>query len=170
MFIQTYSKFVNYTLYQTDDLCRSNWKESVCIRSFFLHQTNQPFLISLKLNDTIHCLSQILVYIRPLQCIYCAKTLSDIHCNRRRLRRMIPREKSSSIHRNTLTVIGLSLFGVFLVGSLFTLLFIKRTQAHTNLLELKNTQSNLRAINQIKIPTNIKSIKSKHLTIPKPNK
>ncbi len=164
MFIHIHSKQITYTLYQTDDLCQFNWKGSICLPIFSLNQTDRPVLIKLDLNKENQCTSQTLVYIRTRQCIYCSKNLRDIHCNHRRMRRMVPVNKEQ-VHRNSIAIIGISLLGVLIVGSLLTLLFIKRSQAHTNLLELLQPNSNIQSI---KVPRNIKStqINSAHLTVP----
>jgi len=70
---------------------------------------------------------------------------------------MIPINKEH-IHQNSIAIIGISLLGILIIGSLFTLIFIKRSQAHTNLLELFNhSNSNLQTINHIKVPQTIKS-------------
>jgi hypothetical protein len=165
MFINIHSKFITYTLYQTDDICQYNWQGSICLPIFSLNQTDQPLLIKLDINKENQCLSQALVYIRTRQCIYCSKNLRDIHCHHRRLRRMIPIKKEN-IHRNSIAIIGISLLGILIIGSLLTLLFIKRSQAHTNLLELVQSNSNIQSI---KVPRNIKStrINPINLTVPK---
>jgi hypothetical protein len=77
---------------------------------------------------------------------------------------MVPVNKEQ-VHRNSIAIIGISLLGILIVGSLLTLLFIKRSQAHTNLLELLQPNSNIQSI---KVPRNIKStqINSAHLTVP----
>jgi hypothetical protein len=84
---------------------------------------------------------------------------------------MIPIKKEY-IHQNSIAIISISLLGILIIGSLLTLLFIKRSQAHTNLLELSNpSNSNTQSINNIKVlPQNIKSTsinpsQPKHLTI-----
>jgi hypothetical protein len=164
MFIHIQSKFITYTLYQTDDICQFNWKDSICLPIFSLNQTDRPLLIKLNLNKENQCSSQVLVYIRTQQCIYCSKNLEDIHCHHRRLRRMIP-VKKEQVYRNSIAIIGISLIGILIIGSLFTLLFIKRSQAHTNLLELLQPNSNIQSI---RVPRNIKSIQINpiHLTVP----
>lgn len=143
-----HSKFTTYTLYQTNDICQYNWKGSICLPIFSLNKTNQPLLIKLDINNLNQCLTQTLVYIRSRKCIYCAINFQDIHCNHQRLRRMIPTTKEHT-YRNSIGIIFISLLGILTIGSLFTLIFIKRSQAHTNLLEL---------FNQIKVPQNIKSV------------
>ncbi|CAF4981240.1 unnamed protein product [Rotaria socialis] len=69
--------------------------------------------------------------------------------------------KKEYIQRNQTALIGISLLSILIIGSLFTLLFIKRSQAHTNLLELFNQQdnsnSNIQSVNHIKLHANIKS-------------
>ncbi len=152
-----HSKLITYTLYQTNNICQHNWKGSICLPTFFLNYTNQPLKIKLDIKNQNQCPTQILVYIRTQQCIYCSKNLHDIDCNHQRLRRMIPIKKEN-IHQNSIAIIGISLLGILIIGSLLTLLFIKRSQAHTNLLELFNhSNSNIQSINHIKVPQNIKS-------------
>ena len=162
IFINIHSKLINYTLYQTNHVCQYNWKRSICLPIFSLNETNQPLVIKLDIDNENQCLTQTLVYIRSRQCIYCAKNVNDIYCNHHRSRRMIPINKEH-IHRNQVAIISVSLLGVLIIGSLLTLLFIKRSQAHTNLLELFNPQTNSN-IKSIKVPQNIKST---HLTVPK---
>ncbi len=173
LFIHIHSKLITYTLYQTNEICQYNWKGSICLPIFSLNKTNQPLSIQLDRTYQNYCPSQILVYIRTRQCIYCAKNRQDIHCNHYRLRRMTPTQKED-IHRNEFAIIGIGLLGILIIGSLLTLLFIKRSPAHTNLLELFNPQpnSNIQSINHIKIPRNIKvaqipSSQPIPLTIPK---
>jgi hypothetical protein len=160
IFTNIHSKLITYKLYQTNDLCQHNWKRSICLPIFSLNKTNQVLAIQFDTNDQNHCPTQTLVYIRTQQCIYCSKNLDDIHCNHQRFRRMVPKN-NEHIHRNQIAIVSISLLGIFIVGSLLTLLFIKRSQAHTNLLELYNHQSNpnsnLQSINHIKVPRYIKS-------------
>ncbi|CAF1466926.1 unnamed protein product [Rotaria sordida] len=155
-----HSKLITYTLYQTNDICQHNWKGSICLPIFSFNKTTQPLLIQLDINNKNQCPTQILVYIRTQQCIYCSKNFHDIHCNHQRIRRMIP-IKNEHIHQYQITIIGISLLTIFIIGILLSLFFIKRSQAHTNLLELINHQdnsnSNIKSINQIKVSRNIKS-------------
>jgi hypothetical protein len=174
-FINIHSKLITYTLYQTNNICQDNWEGSICLPIFSFNKTNQPLLIKLDINNQNQCPTKIIVYIRTRQCIYCSKNFHDIHCNHQRLRRMIPTKKEH-IYQNQIAIIGIGLLSLLIIGTLLTLLVIKRSQAHTNLLELFNYQtnpnSNLQSINHIKVPRNIKSVHNKPLcvTIPKPIK
>jgi hypothetical protein len=141
LFQNIHSELITYTLYQTNDICQHNWKKSICLPIFFLNQTNEPISITLNINNLNQCPTQTLAYIRPRQCIYCSKNLHEIHCNHQRIRRMTPITKEH-IHRNSIAMIGISLLAILAIGSLITLFFIKRSQAHTNLLELFNPQEN----------------------------
>jgi hypothetical protein len=78
---------------------------------------------------------------------------------------MIPIKKEH-IHGNPIAIISISLLGILIIGSLFTLFILKRSKAHTNLLELFNPQqnTNIKTINHIKIPETIQSIQ---LPVPK---
>lgn len=168
IFTDINSKFITYTLYQTDDICQHNWKGSICLPSMSLNKTNQPLSIQVDISNKNPCPTQILVYIRSKQCIYCSK---NIHCNHERIKRMIPIEKQR-IHLNQITIIGVSSLGIFFIGILFLFLMIKRSKAHTNLLELVNEQENATSKKLIKIPVNIKSppnhpSQPKCLTVPK---
>lgn len=175
IFTNIHSKLFTYTLYQTNDICQHNWRGAICLPSFSLNPTDQPISIQLDRNSSAQCPSQTIVYIRTRQCIYCSRNFHDIHCHRPRLRRMVPVQKEQ-MHRNQTTVIGVGVLGILVIGSLFTLFLIKRSQAHTNLLELFNQQqnpnSNIQPINHIKVPRTIKSahVNSSqpiHLTVPK---
>ncbi|CAF1117407.1 unnamed protein product [Adineta steineri] len=172
IFTRIHSKLLTYTLYQTDDICQYNWKGSICLPIFSLNETDEPLLFKLDINNHNQCPTQTLVYIRTQQCIYCSKNLHDIHCNHIRLRRMIPVNKEHT-YRNHIAVISISLAGMLIIGSLFSLFFIKRSNAHTNLLELFNSQqtsnSNIKSLNHIKVPKTIKTTPRNQLqlTIPK---
>ncbi|CAF3043850.1 unnamed protein product [Rotaria socialis] len=159
-FTNIHSKLITYTLYQTNDICQHNWKGSICLPIFPLNKTNQPLSIELDINNVDQCPLKILVYIRSRQCIYCPRNLHHKNCNHQRIRRMISTKKEY-IQRNQTALIGISLLSILIIGSLFTLLFIKRSQAHTNLLELFNQQdnsnSNIQSVNHIKLHANIKS-------------
>lgn len=162
--IQIDSTFLTYTLYPTDDICQENWQGSICLPIFSLDYFDQPLTIQVPWNDENFCQSQMLVYIRTKQCIYCSKTPHvDIHCQHRRIRRMTSTNKES-LHRNSFAIIAISLLALLVIGTLFTLLIIKRSQAHTNLLELLQPNSNIQSI---KVPNKIKS-KPMHLTVPQP--
>ncbi len=166
IFINIHSKLITYTLYQTNDICQHNWKGSICLPIFSLNKTNHPLLVKLDINNQNQCPTKTLVYIRTQQCIYCSKNLADIHCNHhQRFRRMIPIKKEH-IHGNPIAIISISLLGILIIGSLFTLFILKRSKAHTNLLELFNPQqnTNIKTINHIKIPETIQSIQ---LPVPK---
>ena len=159
-FTNIHSKLTTFTLYQTNDLCQHNWKGSICLPVLFVNKTNQSLSFALDIDNHNQCPTQVLVYIRSRQCIYCSKNLNDIFCSHQRLRRTVT-TKRKLIHRNQKTFIGISFLGILIIGSLLILLFIKRSQAHTNLLELLNHQSipnsNIQSINHIKVAGNIKS-------------
>ncbi|UJR26436.1 hypothetical protein I4U23_007767 [Adineta vaga] len=169
-----HSKLITYTLYQTDDLCQYNWKGSICLPIISFNQTNQPLVVQLDINNPNLCPTETLVYIRTEKCIYCSKNIHDIHCNHRRISRMISIEKKYN-HRNYLPIISISLISILIVGSLFTLFFIKRSKAHTNLLELipSSQPSNIKSLNHVKVSQPFKSIQmnlplqSTHLIVPR---
>lgn len=165
LIIQIHSTFLTYTLYQTDDICQENWQGSICLPIFSLDHFDQPLSIEVPWNDENVCRTRTLVYIRPKQCIYCSKNLAQIHCQHRRIRRLTPTSKEA-LHRNSIAIIALSLLALLVIGTLFTLLIIKRSQAHTNLLELIQPNANIQSI---KVPNRIKS-KPVHLTVPQPVK
>ena len=169
-FINVHSELTTFTLYQTDDICQHNWKGSVCLPALPLNKTNQPLSFALDIDGHNQCPTQILVYIRSRQCIYCSKNYNDIFCSHRRLRRTVT-TKRELIHRKHKTIIGISFLSILIIGSLLTLIFIKRSPAHTNLLELVNHQgipnSNIQSINHIKVAGNIKS---SHLDQSQPNR
>lgn len=161
--IQINSTFLTYTLYQTNDLCQENWQGSICLPTFSLENFEEPLSIKVPFYSQNPCRSQTLVYIRTKQCIYCSKNFDDIHCQHRRIRRMTSTNKEY-LHRNSIAIIALSLLALLVIGTLFTLLIIKRSEAHTNLLELLQPNTNIQSI---KVPTKSKAI---HLTVPQPNK
>jgi hypothetical protein len=150
------SEWFTYAVYQTDDLCQYNWEGSICLPILSLNQSNQPVLVQVDINKHNPCPTRTLVYVRTRQCIYCSKRLEDIHCRYHRLRRMAPAKKTE-IHQNSLTIISIGLLSILLVGSLFALAFIKRSKAHTNLLELVHpTGLTIKSINQIRVPEPIR--------------
>ena len=148
-----HSKLLTYTVHQTNDICRDNWKGSVCLPIFPLSRTNQPFVIQINARHDQQCDGQALIYIRSRQCIYCPKHLSEVRCYRRR--RMVPTSKEH-IHRNSLIALSLGLLGILAIGILFAFLVIKRSAAHTNLLEAFDSQGKARScpppVKKIKIP------------------
>lgn len=169
-FPNIHTKLITYTLFQTDDICQHNWKGSICLPIFPLNKTYQQLSIELDIDNNNSCLTHILVYIRTRHCIYCPKNLDHIHCNHQRSRRMISK-KRDLFYQNQTFIIGICLFSILIIGSLFTLFFIKRSQAHTNLLELYNHQdtsnSNIQSMNHIKVHGNIKSA---HVNLPEPRR
>lgn len=150
-----HSKLLVYTVHQTNDICRDNWKGSVCLPIFPLSRTNQPFVIQINARHDQQCDGQTLIYIRSRQCIYCPKHVNEIRCYRRRQRRMVPTSKEH-IHRNSLIALSLGLLGILAIGILFAFLIIKRSPAHTNLLEAFDSQGNARSrpppVKEVKIP------------------
>ena len=162
----TRSKFIAYTFYQTDDLCQFNWKDSVCTPIGALNATHRPIVAELVIPMRDLCATHTLVYVRTRQCIYCPKDLDDIHCEHPRLRRMAATERE---HRqgNSLVVLGMGLFGVLAIGSVFALLVIKRSQAHTNLLELSREPDHLHPPHRLKVPVPMKAIRG-HLSPTRP--
>ena len=170
-----HSKLITYKIYQTNDLCRDNWQGSICLPIFPLNRSDQPFIIRIDTYKPNLCPTLTFVYIRTIQCVYCSKQIHDIHCKHKRKRRMAPREEESN-YRNYFPIVTISLASVLIIGSLFTLFFLKRSQAHTNLLELipplQQSNSNIKSLNHIKVPQAIKSVPANlfqptHLTVPR---